>query len=535
MVSTISSPSSLAALQFSYPMAAVLLQPLTLAFNDPAVACFRRACPRLPDDLCVLSALIRYWHGLPSGRALLQSIPGMAPEFANLADLDRTTWFDSLSSTRRLHLLKAIDDHVRRQAMKHPHMEDTLSSIPELANFEIWAADGHWHAAALHDDRGRKGTKLPCGHIYMLNLRTHLVRHLIAGDKVSREKEHDMRGLKRATAKALRLDTPMGRKTLTIYDRAANDYDYWQNAKQSQGIYFIGLLKCNSTPVPCGFRPWDKNDPRNSLVISDQQVGLGQRMWRLITVRHFSKPDETIQIITTEMDLPPGIIASLYKWRWDIERFFDELKNTFNQKRSWSSSERGKETQARIIALGHNLGVIAQAGLTEAGVIDTAETARRYERTALHALEAKIILPPHTAPTVPPPPGEEIPDHPAQPIPHNAPILVPLEPIPAPIIQRTPTTTEIDSDAQPQPIRPLPASQQKQKNKKHKDTEWLDDWRQRFKALPEISLHRQAVLLVASHRTCLGVKFVRWLRVGMFTMGTWASHLKLLQIHYAEL
>ena len=39
--------------------------------------------------------------------------------------------------------------------------------------------------------------------------------------------------------------------------------------------------------------------------------------------------------LTTEMTLPPGLIALLYKLRWDVEKVFDEAKNKLEQQQAW--------------------------------------------------------------------------------------------------------------------------------------------------------------------------------------------------------
>ena len=61
------------------------------------------------------------------------------------------------------------------------------------------------------------------------------------------------------------------------------------------------------------------------------------------------------EFITTVFDVPPGVIASLYKRRWDIEKVFDELKNKLNESKAWATSPTAKEMQAHFLCLAHNL------------------------------------------------------------------------------------------------------------------------------------------------------------------------------------
>jgi len=56
-------------------------------------------------------------------------------------------------------------------------------------------------------------------------------------------------------------------------------------------------------------------------------------------------PATAYEFLTNEMDLPPGVLAELYRRRWEIEKVYDELKNKLGQKKAWGSSLVAKETQ----------------------------------------------------------------------------------------------------------------------------------------------------------------------------------------------
>jgi hypothetical protein len=53
--------------------------------------------------------------------------------------------------------------------------------------------------------------------------------------------------------------------------------------------------------------------------------------------------------------IPPGIVALLYKTRWDVEKVFDEFKNKLGETKSWASTANAKPCQARLLCLTHNL------------------------------------------------------------------------------------------------------------------------------------------------------------------------------------
>ena len=80
-------------------------------------------------------------------------------------------------------------------------------------------------------------------------------------------------------------------------------------------------------------------------------------------------------------DLPPGVVAELYRRRWEAEKVFDEVKNKLGQKKAWATSLVAKETQAQMIAITHNLLVCYEQDLEQRHkVANTAEDQRRSQR-----------------------------------------------------------------------------------------------------------------------------------------------------------
>ena len=76
---------------------------------------------------------------------------------------------------------------------------------------------------------------------------------------------------------------------------------------------------------------------------------------RRVTFRD-PETDIVYQYLTNlPLGVEPGIVALLYKSRWDIEKVFDEFKNKLGEKKSWASSATAKTNQARLICLTHNL------------------------------------------------------------------------------------------------------------------------------------------------------------------------------------
>ena len=50
-------------------------------------------------------------------------------------------------------------------AAANARLPDRLADLPELARYEVFAADGHWHKAGAHDPR-HEGVKLAVDHFY---------------------------------------------------------------------------------------------------------------------------------------------------------------------------------------------------------------------------------------------------------------------------------------------------------------------------------------------------------------------------------
>lgn len=328
-------------------------------------------CREVSDEQYVLLGVQRVLEGSESGRAFLQEHGPRQEKPPALAN-----YFNSLHSARRGEVLQDVNHGVLTQANASLH--DRLAEIPELARYEVFAADGHWHKAAAHDPR-HEGAKVAVGHFYSLNLRTHTLRHLAAGQGLH---EHDLSALKRVKPTGLRQDAPKGRRVLMVYDKAVIDFGFWKRCRQECAVYFLSRAKENQVLEWVENRDWNRADPRNHGVWADVRVLTrdGQPL-RLIC---FVDPltDKPYEFLTNEMDLPPGVLAELYRRRWEIEKVFDQLKNKLGQKKAWGSSLTAKQTQAGFLILTHNLLLIYEQWLErQHGVENQAEDRRRQQRT----------------------------------------------------------------------------------------------------------------------------------------------------------
>jgi hypothetical protein len=356
-------------------------QPLDQAMSSAGTS---RPCPEFPDEPWIRMGVQRVLEASPSGRAFLQE-HGLRfdnpPTYAN--------YFASLRSPRRCELAREVGLALIGQI--EPGLCDRLADIPELDKYECFAADGHWHKAASHDPR-HQGSKVAVGHFYSLNLRTHTLRHLAAGEGLH---EHDMSALKRIKPKGLRQGVAQGTRVLTIYDKAAIDFGYWKRCRQECAVYFLSRVKENLTLEWMEDRVWERSDGRNAGVVRDGKVRSGQgHLLRLIMYQD-PQTGTMYEFLTNETDLPPGVLAELYRRRWEAEKVFDEVKNKLGQKKAWGSSLAAKTTQAQMIALTHNLLLRYEQELEKRhGLRNVAEDLRRSQRVdALKAGCARMNWP----------------------------------------------------------------------------------------------------------------------------------------------
>ena len=367
---------------------------------------FRRNCPALPDELWLEAGMRRCIGLFQSGRDFLQNLAE-----CHDTEILRTPFFESLKSKRRLTLLSDILAKV--QAHMRRALPDPFADFKDLADFDLYAGDGHFIAAASHDKAaprkspakskpvgkntsGKKpaakpvgrvaaftATKYATGHLYTLDLRSHSMTHLTVSDQVERNKEHDMRALKRQDIQALRQGAAKGRKVLYIWDRAGIDFRQWYKWKENS-IYFLSREKENMKLQVLGVHPFDRAAPMNRGVIADELIGtrVGVTL-RCVTYQDPESGTVYIYLTNLPVSVPPGLVALLYKSRWDVEKVFDEFKNKLGETKSWASTPNAKTCQARLLCLTHNLMTLMEEQIfRQTGIRNEAEIQRKTKTLA---------------------------------------------------------------------------------------------------------------------------------------------------------
>lgn len=312
----------------------------------------RFACSKLSDESWLTIGVLRVLEDEVSGSAFLQKLL-----LSFDADLRKGHYFESLKSRRRLGHLQDLVKHFTNDLAQQVLQENPSAGLcEELADFHLYCGDGHFHAAASHDERGAKDAKQAIGHLYSLNLRNRLLSHLGLSSVATKKKAHDMGTLKRTEIEILRQGALKGQKVLYIWDRAGIDFQQWYKWKHGSGIYFLSREKENMALEVIAKHGFDREDPRNAGVLADEAVTTSQGVSvRRVSYRIPETGEEMSFLTNLGPAIAPGVVAQLYFMRWNIEKSFDVLKNKLFERKAWATSDTAKRMQAQFIVLGYNL------------------------------------------------------------------------------------------------------------------------------------------------------------------------------------
>ena len=356
------------------------LAPIAAALNSIAQ---QRLCPAYSDAEHLATGIGRGIASAQSGRDWVQSV-----QMTYDGDVSVGNFFDALRSARRTACVAEVAQAVHRELdCVWSKAADPLAQHPELDGFAVYACDGHTHAASAHAPL-RQGEVCPVTHIFNLNLRSHSMGHLAQCAPARQKAEHEITTLKRLGGQTLRMGARTGRKVLLVYDPAIVDYPQWYKWKQAAGVYILTLEKANSALTTLADLVWDRRDPRNAGVLSDELVGPANGV-TMRRIRYQDPADGALYtFLTNELTLPPGLLALLYKLRWNIEKVFDQVKNKFGEQKAWATTTEAQCQQAAFITLAHNL-TLRLERILEAEEAITDQKAQRKRAARLAAEQAR--------------------------------------------------------------------------------------------------------------------------------------------------
>jgi len=333
-----------------------------------------RNCPVFSDTEWLLGGIRRVLDSFDSGRDFLQRFPEIGGSLSG--------YFDTLKSSRRLQFVTDLEKLIANE-MSNSIPDQLSEALPQLSNYHVFSGDGHFHTHATHDYQNQD-TKYAVGHLYGLNMRTKALFHLTCADQENRDKEHDMRALKRLEIEELRQGAGKGEKVIWVWDRAGIDFRQWYHWKKQNGIYFISRTKKSmNTDQDAAPMHYDKTDPINEGVTGDFLWGTSTGVQMRVVRFYDAVKGENFEFVTsiTDPSIPPGIIAQLYRMRWDIEKSYDVIKNKTHEKKAWATTANAKTIQAKLITITYNLMLLFDRQLENSeGIQNIAEDKRRIAR-----------------------------------------------------------------------------------------------------------------------------------------------------------
>jgi Transposase DDE domain len=278
----------------------------------------------------------------PSGRSFLQSA-----RQCDVTEVSLRAYFAAASSLRRLSMVHELNTTLSRKIVAPT---DRFAVFPELAGRDVLALDGHDVRHATHEPpatmaSGRREVPDSVTGVFLRELRSGAARVLAQTDG----HQHEWAAVK-ARPWSDFLWHPDAKGTILVIDPVAVDFEFLRGAKFKGGFTVITRTKANLVVRETKSLEWDKKDPRNQGVLSDERVRFGEPgEFRRI---RYQDPEtgEVYELLTTEFHLPPGIIAQLYRLRWDIEKFFDACENLLAEKRAWGIGPVPAQVQNEFLA-----------------------------------------------------------------------------------------------------------------------------------------------------------------------------------------
>ena len=296
---------------------------------------------------------------------------------AELPPVARSTFSDALASAARRDVLRGVTSPLT--ALARANLPDRLADLDIDSDRAVLAMDGTYQHESAHFRKSTPrdgGQDNPKGHAL---LTFYDVRLGCPCDvQMDTRSRHET---------ALLSDYDSNQDALThqknalwLVDRAFIDARFWEAKKRKHKITMITRMKANLIINQHDDLPVADID-RNEGVIADQLVELNsaKTLWRLISYR--TPQGKTVQFLTNELGLEPGVIAFLYSRRWDEEKCFDTWKNDFAMSKAWGKSQVAIENQVRLaIITSILLAMFIQDKAGQYGVKDEKSLRKQYRR-----------------------------------------------------------------------------------------------------------------------------------------------------------
>lgn len=310
---------------------------------------WKRECPEFSDKDFIRLGLLRGIEPVDSGRHFLQ-----INEEIHGSTCPHSTYYKALRSPRRMEMLKAIEKQSYELHCENMILQgvDYLKQFPDLNDYTVYAADGHYVDHACHTPKNSKGKVFAAGFIYATNLRNGLLKPLstITNGTI----KHQEIPILRKYIEQENCEKDKSAKHLYVYDKAAIDYAWWNGQKYYQN-YMISVLKENSAAVYLEEIIFDKSADVN---IGIKSYSTYESKGIKFSVVKYSDPETDKQysfITTLPESIEPGVIAMLYYKRWTVEKAFNNNKSNLKEKKAWSPNMNSLKSEMRFTSMAYNI------------------------------------------------------------------------------------------------------------------------------------------------------------------------------------
>ncbi len=310
---------------------------------------WKRSCDAIDDVAFSRHGLLRCISLVHSGRHYLQVTDEIYDE-----TICHSSYFNALKSTRRMKMMQAMEKQsYQLQSEKLSSLDiDYLKQFPELEEYRVEAADGHFIQHACHTEKNRQGNVFAAGFIHALNLRNGLLRPLCVVTNGT-ERHQEIPAL-RSYIEQRCGEKETWQKHLYIYDKAVTDYAWWEKQKQHQN-FMISVLKENAVATFVNSIPYDQGSEINTGVEGYSVYKNKKVQFHIVKYRDPETGQLHQFISTLPESINPGTIAMLYYKRWTIEKSFNNSKSDFTERKAWSSNLNALNSQMRFTAMAYNI------------------------------------------------------------------------------------------------------------------------------------------------------------------------------------
>lgn len=345
---------------------------MSLTVNDTFLAPVLDLIPQLDKHLKDLAysdaeftslGLRRICSSHQSGRAFIQHA-----RQTDLSTVSLRAYFAAASSPRRLAMLHELNARLSEPIRP---LSDRFACFPELHGRDILAIDGHDVRRACHEPKeltrdGRLEVPDSVTGVFIRNLRSGAARVLAQTEG----HQHEWSAVKaRPWSDFLWREGAKG--TVLVIDPVAVDFEFLRGAKFKGHCTVITRMKRNLKVVECRALKWDAADPRNDGVQSDERIRFDSAGEFRRVVYVDPETLEEFDLLTTEFQLAPGVIAHLYRLRWDIEKLFDQCENLLGENKAWATGPIPAQVQNEFLVIAHNLMLLLSQRLeTQEGIRD---------------------------------------------------------------------------------------------------------------------------------------------------------------------